>query len=284
MDTTIARIVLVERKPNPLDGWTIAAWTQSATANARGAGRFARLRWLGAVVVRCVGGRWRTTVAGLAMAVAGASHPALARDIGDAAVCQRAGLEAERKADLPPGLLHAIGLVESGRLDPATGQVAAWPWTINANGAGRLFESQSEALAETRALQRRGVTSIDVGCFQINLLQHPDAFASLEEAFDPVANATYAARFLLALHARTGSWENAIAAYHSATPGLGGPYRDTVLASLASVGKASIAAVPPANRVLVWIPSSVTDKIRIWRPSPHGSAPGIIVIRLSSDR
>jgi len=217
------------------------------------------------------------------MAITGIMQPALARDVGDAMACQRAGLEAERKADLPPGLLRAIGLVESGRLDPATGQMAAWPWTTNANGAGRLFESQPEALAETRALQRRGVTSIDVGCFQINLLQHPGAFSSLEEAFDPSANAAYAARFLLSLRARTGSWENAIAAYHSATPELGNAYRDSVLAGLSGAGKDSVVVMPPTTRVLVWMPSSAIDKIRIWRPSAPGSAPGIIVIRESSN-
>jgi hypothetical protein len=233
-------------------------------------------------MVLCCRYRWRAIVAGLAMVVAGATQAAPAEHAGDAAACQRAGLEAERKADLPPGLLHAIGIVESGRLDPATGQMAAWPWTINANGAGRLFESQPEALTETRALQRRGVTSIDVGCFQINLLQHPAAFASLEEAFDPAANAAYAARFLLSLRARTGSWENAIAAYHSATPERGSAYRDNVLASLADSGKASIAAMPPITRMVVWTPSSATDKMRIWRPSAPGSAPGIIVIRQSS--
>jgi hypothetical protein len=216
------------------------------------------------------------------MAVTGAVPPALAEDGGDAAACQQAGLEAERKSDLPPGLLHAIGIVESGRLDPITGRRAAWPWTINANGAGRLFESMPQALTATRALLQRGTASVDVGCFQINLLQHPTAFASLEEAFDPSANAAYAARFLLLLRTRTGSWENAIAAYHSATPELGSAYRDNVLASLTDAGKASIDVMPPITRVVVWTQSSASDKMRIWRPSAPGSAPGIIVIRQSS--
>ena len=39
----------------------------------------------------------------------------------------------------------------------------------------------------------QGARSIDVGCMQVNLLHHADAFASLEQAFDPVANARYAA-------------------------------------------------------------------------------------------
>ena len=54
-------------------------------------------------------------------------------------------------------------------------------------------------MAAVRAMQANGVRSIDVGCGQINLMYHPDAFPNLELAFDPQANAAYAARFLKAL-------------------------------------------------------------------------------------
>ena len=47
-----------------------------------------------------------------------------------------------------------------------------------------------------RKLQRRGVRNIDVGCMQVNLRYHPKAFKSLGQAFDPRANAAYAAGFL----------------------------------------------------------------------------------------
>jgi hypothetical protein len=222
--------------------------------------------------------RWLAAVAGLVVAGASATQPVIAEEANDASACRRAGLAAERNLDLPPGLLHAIGLVESGRLDSVTGRMAPWPWTINANGAGRLSESLSDALAETRALQRRGVASIDVGCFQINLQQHPGAFASLEEAFDPFANAAYAGQFLLALRARTGSWENAIAAYHSATPARGSSYRDSVLARFKSVDKAPV-VLAPASRQVVWVQLPASDGMRIWKPSAPGMAPGVIVIR-----
>jgi hypothetical protein len=69
------------------------------------------------------------------------------------------------------------------------------------------------------------VRSIDVGCMQVNLLHHPNAFASLEQAFDPVGNAIYAAHFLRQLFDQTGSWPKATAAYHSATPKLGSAYQ-----------------------------------------------------------
>ena len=62
-------------------------------------------------------------------------------------------------------------------------------------GRGHFYDSKAEAVAAVRAMQARGIQSIDVGCGQINLMHHPDAFANLELAFDPQANATYAARF-----------------------------------------------------------------------------------------
>jgi phytoene dehydrogenase-like protein len=72
--------------------------------------------------------------------------------------------------------------------------------------------------------------SIDVGCMQVNLMHHPDAFANLDLAFDPQVNAAYAARFLKELFAQTGDWTKAAALYHSATPELGAEYQRKVLA------------------------------------------------------
>ena len=89
----------------------------------------------------------------------------------------------------------------------------------------RFYETKADAVAAVRAMQARGVQSIDVGCGQINLMHHPDAFASLEQAFDPQANAAYAARFLKELFAQTGDWSKAAAMYHSATPELGADYQ-----------------------------------------------------------
>lgn len=148
-----------------------------------------------------------------------------------AALCRAAIRAAEAPAGIPPGLLHAIGRVESGRRDPATGAFGPWPWTVNAEGRGRFFASREEAIAEVRQLQSRGVRVIDVGCMQINLHHHPHAFASLEEAFDPLANARYAARFLTELQATRNNWGRAAANYHSNTPERAEAYRALVMAA-----------------------------------------------------
>jgi hypothetical protein len=157
-----------------------------------------------------------------------ARHAAAAADPGT--MCEAAVTSAESSASLPPRLLHAISLTESARIDPKTGAVRAWPWTINAEGEGQFFETRDDAIAAVRALQARGVQSIDVGCNQVNLMYHPRAFASLEEAFDPRSNSAYAARFLNALYAESRDWQHAIAAYHSDTPALGDAYRVLVMA------------------------------------------------------
>jgi soluble lytic murein transglycosylase-like protein len=148
-------------------------------------------------------------------------------------LCRAAIQAAERAAGVPAHLLTAIGRVESGRRDPETGAFHPWPWTINAEGRGQFFPTKAAAIAEVRALQARGVRSIDVGCMQVNLRHHPDAFPSLEAAFDPATNAAYAARFLTELRSRSGDWQAAAAAYHSHTPEFAGPYRARVLAAWA---------------------------------------------------
>jgi Transglycosylase SLT domain len=154
-------------------------------------------------------------------------------------LCRQAIQQAELGSGLPPHLLSGIARVESGRPDPVTGRIHPWPWTINAEGQGRFFDSKSEAIAFARQLQSRGVLSMDVGCLQVNLMHHPDAFTSLEEAFDPDVNARFAVKFLTQLRDKTGSWEAASAWYHSATPELGNPYRERVVTAMAEEANGS---------------------------------------------
>lgn len=171
-------------------------------------------------------------LAALGMAVAGPVQaqsffpPAIAQGL----LCRSAVAAAERAYGIPAHLLAAIARVESGRRDPNTGAMHPWPWTANAEGQGSFYETKAEAVAAVRAMQGRGIRSIDVGCGQVNLVHHPTAFASLEQAFDPQANAAYAARFLKELFVQTGDWNKAAAMYHSATPEIGAEYQRKVLA------------------------------------------------------
>ena len=164
-----------------------------------------------------------------------------------AGACLAAASATEHDNALPPDLLGAIGRIESGRWNPAAHSVVPWPWTVNAEGGGHMFASAQQAVAYVASLQARGVRSIDVGCFQVNLLYHPAAFASLDQAFDPGANAAYAADFLGRLYRRSGSWEQAVGDYHSQSPLRGDPYRRRVLLSLAGQDGLPPAAASPSE-------------------------------------
>ncbi len=168
----------------------------------------------------------------------------------DVAACAAAAASAEAAGGLPAGLLLSIGMVESGRADPLTGRVAPWPWTVNVDGTGRYFDSESDAAAFVRLAESSGARDIDVGCFQVSLESHPLAFATIDEAFDPQKNADYAVEFLNQLKGFSGSWETAVADYHSATPALGLPYEQRVMAvwkgAPLAAGLAALAVADPS--------------------------------------
>ena len=169
--------------------------------------------------------------------------------IADDQVCLQKIRSEERAHRIPGGLLAAIGFTESGRT-VTSGQRSVWPWTVNAEGEGHFFESKADAVKFVEDKLADGVESIDVGCMQINLKQHPDAFASLDDAFDPAVNVAYGADFLKSLHDQTNGWLAAARRYHSATPEKGEPYGQIVLANWTGAAKqkelAADTAVTPA--------------------------------------
>lgn len=179
-----------------------------------------------------------TTVAfGAAVARAQDSSAAGTGDV--TTVCDEAAAAAERQFGLPGGMLAAIGRIESGRWVASMRRNVSWPFAIDSSGYDIFPDSAAQAVSQVRSLQAQGLQSIDVGCFQINLLSHPAAFASLDEAFDPAANAAYASQFLLELRSRLGGWPAAVAAYHSGNADLGEPYRARVYAAWQNGGDES---------------------------------------------
>ena len=151
----------------------------------------------------------------------------------------------ERVYGIPPQLLDAISKVESGRWDDERRVTVAWPWTVTAQGNGKYFRSKAEAIAEVRRLKAAGIHNIDVGCMQVDLGYHPDAFASLDEAFDPSDNVAYAARFLKGLYGATNYWPTAAAYYHSQTPGLAAAYRERLMKVWRGDGAEELASLSP---------------------------------------
>ena len=189
------------------------------------------------------------------------------------ATCEAAIAAAERNAHTAPGLLAAIGVVESGRRDPATNQRRPWPWTVTAEGVGTYYPSKAEAIAAVQALQARGVSSIDVGCMQVNLQYHPDAFHSLDEAFDPGPNAAYASRFLKILYAKLADWPAAAAAYHSMTPGPNAAYAK-LIAAVWSGAPVPVVKAPDGQDVVVF-PGG--GEMRIFREASAAGGRGRVI-------
>lgn len=161
--------------------------------------------------------------------------------------CASAIAAVEPASGLPPGLLFAIALVETGRATPGGGGMQPWPWSWNAAGRSGVARNRAAAVAAVAALRAGGVASIDVGCMQINLLHHPDAFADLHEAFDPLANVRYAAAFLSRLRAGLPDWEAAIRRYHSGNAARGDAYRRRV--AMAQLGQAWRGGTPAAASI-----------------------------------
>ena len=140
------------------------------------------------------------------------------RDIKDIQRCIKTISFYERKYSIPKGILHSISLVETGTFYSNPKYRVPWPWTVNVEGRGRHFDTHQEAKAFIRQAIRRGQTNIDVGCMQINLRAHPNAFSSATSALDPENNIRYGAELLRKKYAQYGSWEKAVKCYHSSNP------------------------------------------------------------------
>lgn len=130
-------------------------------------------------------------------------------------LCQLAASKAERRYRIPSQLLSAISLAESGRYSRTHKATFAWPWTVRSGNASHHLPTREAAVALVKRLQAKGVRNIDIGCMQINLGYHPNAFRNLHLAFNPAHNVDYAARFLTELHKKKRSWALAVGHYHS---------------------------------------------------------------------
>lgn len=196
---------------------------------------------LSALSARCLAALLGALLA-LALAAPVRAQPAPETDL--ARLCAPHIARAERAYGLPPYLLGAIAKVESGRVDATSGATIAWPWTVTARGRGQFLPTKAAAIAAVEGLRAQGVGNIDVGCMQINLRYHPDAFADLEAAFDPAQNVAYATRLLVRLRRATGSWTRAVGDYHSGTPRLSGPYRVKVFKARFAARKRALGRSP----------------------------------------
>lgn len=124
--------------------------------------------------------------------------------------CERSIRSAERKYNLPPYLLAAIALTESGKNGKPS------PVAMNIGGRS-YYASDTAEMQEVVARNGGQGASIDVGCVQINLRWHAGRFKDWRSLLIPSYNAEYAALYLSELFREYGSWNAAVGAYHSRT-------------------------------------------------------------------
>jgi|SaaInlStandDraft_2_1057019.scaffolds.fasta_scaffold09242_3 hypothetical protein len=144
-------------------------------------------------------------------------------------LCMHAVDRAEQKHNIPGQILRAISLAESGRYDRLRKASFAWPWTVTSGKNSHYLPSREAAIAKVKEMRAQNIRNIDVGCMQVNLGYHPDAFANLDEAFNPETNVAYAAAHLEKLYIARHSWTLAVGYYHSATRRLNRSYRRKIM-------------------------------------------------------
>jgi hypothetical protein len=143
------------------------------------------------------------------------------------AACLSAAREAEVRNGLPPGLLVAVALAESG----------LHAYALNIGGRS-YFPDTSEA-ARRLVAGARPNQSIMAGCVQVNARVHA---ARSDWPLDPARATDWAARHLRAKYDGTGDWGDAIRAWNGGSPRT----RDELVCRV----QAKLQVANPASRLL----------------------------------
>jgi len=214
--------------------------------------------------------------------------PPMAYAKGEAGLCNVAAITAANNSAMPPDVLLALTLVETGR--NRTGSFDPWPWTVNMEGKGYWFDTRIKAVEFVNQSYAAGARSFDIGCFQINHRWHGEAFTSFDQMFDPMDNATYAAKFMTSLYEESGSWSWAAGAYHSRTVSLAAKYRDRfdrIIANLTDTPTGvDLPIIVASNEVVqtprlsTWAPFQPIDMAAV--PIRNGSLAGGLISQSGS--
>jgi len=145
-------------------------------------------------------------------------------ELAESSKCSRYFELYEELFHMPSNLLRAVAVTESGYYIKSVGRPQAWPWTINVEGKGYHYNSKREAVRAVQGFQAKGIKSIDIGCMQVNLRYHPEAFRNLEQAFEPKYNIGYAAQFLRSKYSQARNWKDAVGLYHNGVIALNRGY------------------------------------------------------------
>jgi len=120
---------------------------------------------------------------------------------------------AAAQSQVPPNLLYAVALQESGRA--MNGRVVPWPWTLNVAGQSRRYATRREACAALRqVLQVTPATRVDVGLGQLNAGYQRHRVRQPCELLEPYRNLRLAASILREQFKPDQSWLRAAGRYH----------------------------------------------------------------------
>ncbi|MFP7569308.1 lytic transglycosylase domain-containing protein [Marivita sp. S2033] len=194
--------------------------------------------------------------------------------IAQANICDAAAYRAAQESGVPAEVMLAITRLETGR---GSG-IEPWPWTVNHAGDGTWFKSEDEARTYVFSKVKRGVSNIDIGCFQINYRWHSDGFRSLDDMFNPDLNAAHAAGFLKSLYDEFGNWTEAAGAYHSRTPKYAERYKikfRDFRTRVASLSPPEVAKPKPAPVQSLFARSGTARPGSLFMANASGSTPFI---------
>lgn len=126
---------------------------------------------------------------------------------------------AAHQAGVPPAVLYAIALQESGT--NLQDRQVPWPWTLNIAGQPRRFMTRQAACAELHsALDARPDRRIDVGLGQINVGYHAQRVNQPCDLLDPYKNLAIAATILREQYKPSDGWLHAAGSYHRPAGGV----------------------------------------------------------------
>ena len=106
--------------------------------------------------------------------------------------------------------------VSSIRAEQLMGGIGEKVVSLKGRQFSKRFESPIIATSFVKGVLRQGYDNMDIGLMQINWHWHGDNFTSVEEAFDPIKNASYAVSYLRK-HRQKKDWWNSVGRYHSGT-------------------------------------------------------------------
>lgn len=129
---------------------------------------------------------------------------------------------------IPPTLLYAIALQESGRREETTGEFRPWPWSLNVGGKAHYYANMEEAWNALNTLFKDPPRNIDIGLVQVSWPVNRHVIHDPFLALEPTINLAIGAQILKECFDRLGNWWAAVGCYHSPTPKRAAAYRDRV--------------------------------------------------------